>query len=263
MRRIMGLLVAVLALGAFGGSRPADAAAWMWVSAPGWSYSAATCAAAPGSSFYAWALFTGPTYAWTACSGAFGSSASGAAAVPGVGGAGYADAVGAADPYADLSIDTTSMLGSPNNYTSETTDFSVSTSGDEMTGITFPSGGLDSILGGADQLDAYLYTGASACSTFATLLGLSCSGSSETSAASTDISDFDTANGFTLLGSESDPASLTSLPFSIDEPTSDEGELILVAEGDAVSTPEPASGAVFSVGLLALGLVWAGLRRRA
>ena len=273
MRRIIGLLVAVLTVGTFGGPRPAEAAAFLRVSAPTWTYSAAACVAPPAFADY-WGLSIGAgtySYAYAVCPGAFGGSAAFAVAATGLGGAGGAVALGLADPYADISIDVPGLTGTelstPADYSSDTSsdesDFGSSPYTVSDTGITFSGSDSDTVLDGVDELAAYLYTGPTDQTDLCADLGAGSSCTTSTSSTG-DVTSFNSLlndlgpSNFTLLGEETDPSSPSSLAFT--SPISNTADVILVAEGDAV--PEPGSMLLLGQGLLALGVFAAWRRRR-
>jgi len=153
--------------------------------------------AAPAAS-YAWFPAVGPgatTYAWTACSGAFGSPASFAIAKARVGGASAAFAAGWADPWAGIETGT-----DMSNFSDSSTFQGDSTgTGTEFanpytlssTGITLDSNATDSELNSVDNLAAYLYTGSEDMTTLCGLFGgTDCSSSQSTQTG--DITDLGT-----------------------------------------------------------------------
>src|SRR5487761_1934211 len=226
MRRMLRLLAVVLTVGIFGGAGivPANAAAFLWIAAGNWSYSAAACAT-PGAAFYAWFLAVGAgatTAAWTACSGPFGGSASFAVAKAGVGGAGAAFAGGFADPYAGLSVDTSlTGLSNSSTYQGDSTNGSAFNSEPSYTlnggdtALTLNLSGVD--LSAVEQLTAFQYTGDTTQSGLCSLLGGSGCGSQSSNQAGdvTNLSTLETDLGLgTPLGTLSDPTSGSSLPFT-------------------------------------------------
>ena len=271
MRRVMGYLMAVILIGAFGAPQPANAAAFAWMAGPNFAYSAAACAT-PGAAFWAWFLAVGPgatTNAWTACAGPFGASASFSIARAGVGGAGAAWAIGIADPWAGNAIgtDLTSFSDSSvfqtdsNNAGSEFigSGFTIT-----PTGINFGPNASSSDLNATDRIGAYLYTGDSSLGSLCAALGGSdCSGSNSTAAGNvTDLNMLQTDLGLTLLGSvEINPSNLAGSTLHFNQTLTNEqmSQVILVGQGDAVAdAPEPASMALLAIGVGA----FAYLRRR-
>lgn len=263
MRRISNYLAAAVIIGILGAPQAANAAAFLWIAGANFSYSAATCAT-PGAAFYAWFLAAGAgatTTAFTACAGPLGGSASFAIAQAGTGGAGAAFAAGIADPYAGIEVGTTlSDFSNSGNYSSD-----ASNDGSEFgtgytltpTGITFNSTATDSELNGLDEIAAYRYTGSEDQATLCAALGGSNCGVSDSTSAGdvTDLSTLQTDLGLTMLGSvEVDPAGLGGSTLNFNTTVSNTAQVILVGQGDAVSTtPEPASIALLGVGCVLIG----------
>jgi len=269
MRRILCSLVLALGIGAFGGAPQAKAAAFLWIAGPNWAYAAATCAT-PGAAFYAWFLSFGAgatANAWTACSGAFGSSASFAIAKAGVGGGGAAFAAGFADPYTGISIDSSlSNSIASEDYSADSTGFSTEFSGQSdftvgTNGITFNNATGDN-LNGLTKLTAYQYNGtvdqSTLCSAFGA--GPSCTNGSTSGGDVTDLATLQSdLGGLTPLGTLNNPSNPSTLNF--DTPFgSTPSNIILVAQGSADSVPEPAS--LLLLGPAALALAGIGARRR-
>src|SRR5580698_349304 len=138
---------------------PAKAAAALWISAPGWSYSAAAAQSPIGSAYY-WGLSVGAgTYSWAYAfsnDGAGDAAYAFAEAAVGRGGMGAIQVAGLADPFAGNSIDI--GLDNPANPSGYPTtepgsnpflsSYTVSGSG-----ITFT--GTGSELNGDDELEAF------------------------------------------------------------------------------------------------------------
>jgi hypothetical protein len=125
MRHFINWLAASLAVALLGGTVPANASAFLWISAPTWSYSAAAAASPAGTAAY-WGLSIGAgSYSYAFAYSFQGANAAAAYAVAraGVGGVGAWYATGFADPQADVSIDGTLLpladLTTTGDYTSD------------------------------------------------------------------------------------------------------------------------------------------------
>lgn len=272
MRRIGGSLAAVLSVGILAAPQPADAAAFLWVSARNWTYSAAL-ARSPAGTAYFWGLSFGLnsfSYAYAYSYSAFGGAAAYAVAVAGRGGAGAWFAYGFADPWASVAIDIPLTLDpaalTEANQTADLTqpavqgadqgsgldDYTVST-----TGITFPSAAFTS-LNGVTHIAAYLYTGTAddsatdLCAAFGK--GSGCTTGADSGGAFTDISSLtdklDDSGTLTLLGELTDPTSLTTLTFNSAIGSGQLDNVILVAQTEEI--PEPSSLLLLGAGLLGL-----------
>jgi len=220
-RRVLShvLAPAALVLGICGGVQPAKAGAFLWISAPTWTYSSAA-AASPAGSAYFWAFSAGAgTYSWAY---AFSNNGLGSAAyafaeaATGLGGLGGVNVAGIADPYAGVGIDIS--LTDPSNPggfptsdpSSDPFSSPYTVSG---TGITLTGSGEE--LNGVDELEAFSYTGGTSLATLESELGAS-SGNGTTSAG--DVTDIGSlASDLSLIPLDSldtDPSSLSGLSFT-------------------------------------------------
>lgn len=262
-KRAIGLL-ALAGLGLFGGAGSAHATEWMWIAAPTWSYSASTCAT-PGASFYAWIIADASTFATTACAGPVGESSSVAAATPGVGGFGAAEAAGFADPSVNLTL--------PGDYdahsqpSASSFNFIVDPHTGDVEGLGFSPSGKNSIIGSpaSDQIGVFLFSG-NQCSA---LTGSSvCPNGTQTSGGTQpmNLAGLEAAGVLTsedVLGQFDDELSpVEYLPFSSEIPLGDEPDIVLMAFGQAVSTPEPGSLPILGFGLGLIGFLLIARRRR-
>jgi hypothetical protein len=269
---MLGTLAIALTVSLFGGIQSASAAAFLWIAAPTWSYSAAACVSV-GSFASFWGLSVGRgsfSFAFAGCPGVFGSSGAFAIARAGFGGGGGAFAFGLSDPYAGVGVDVNladslnggSGPGDQTNYGADSSNASSELGSDSFTigpsGVTFPSE-TESALNAVDELAIYAIPIAEADysdnSDICALLGESgCSPGSGPDV--TTISALDALLG-SPLATEDDPSGPNwNVPLSIPA-----GDLpILVAEGDAV--PEPASILLFGQAILGLGLIATWQRRR-
>lgn len=273
MRRIFGFFGLAAIIAAVGGPRPAEAAAFLWISAPTWSYSAAE-AASPAGTAYFWGLSIGAgsfSYAYAYSSSGPNAASALAYAVAGGGGIGAAVAVGSADPWANLGIDITPLpdLSQPQASNPGSGDFTqgsgytLDTAGDgNIDGITFT--GSQSEFHGVDELSVFVVSDPDAGkNAFCAAVGdAGCTNTNDTGA--TQGGDF-TSLPFiseTLIPLDQlnlvDP-DLSSGQLNFTELPGSAGKtVILVGEGSAV--PEP--GSLFSLGaaLSLLGLVFAARR---
>jgi hypothetical protein len=259
------ILSAAVVLGFSGAVQPAHAGAFAWISAPTWTYSAAA-ASSPAGTAYFWGLSIGVgTYSWAYAfsNSPFGSAFSFAEAATGFGGMGGTQVAGIADPFAGDSIDIT-LLNPANPGGFPTTDpstdpFSASYSV-SSTGITFTGSGSE--LNGLDEVQAFLYTGGTGAGTIEGDLGVSSmSGTSQTGDDSTIGA---LTNSFGLVPLDApimDPSSLSGITFTENDSSVNTADVILVGEGDASSTPEPATAWGLAAGLLGLALLTRRLRR--
>jgi hypothetical protein len=259
--RVLAPSALVLAL--CGSVQPAKAGAFLWISAPTWTYSAAA-AASPAGSAYFWAFSVGAgSYSWAYAfsNGGLGAAYSFAEAATGLGGVGAANVAGIADPFASVGIDIS--LTDPSNpsgfpSTDPTTDpFSTPYTVTD-TGINLTGAGEE--LNGIDELEAFDYTGGSELSTLESLFGATAGNGTTSAGDVTDIGTLLSDLGSTLIPLDdliTDPSTLSSLNFTENTSRLSTNDVILVGEGDA-STPEPASFFLLAAGLLGL-LV---LRRR-
>jgi hypothetical protein len=247
---------AALVLGICGGVQTANAGAFLWISAPAWTYSSAA-AASPAGSAYFWAFSVGAgTYSWAYAfsNSAFGSAYAFAEAATGLGGLGGVDAAGIADPYAGVGIDISlTDPSNPSGYpTSDpasdpfTTPYTVSSSG-----ITLTGSGEE--LNGLDGLQAFSYTGGTSLSTLESKIGASSENGTTSTGDVTNISSLMTDFGLIPLdGLVTDPSSLSNLSFTENTSGLNTANVILVGVGDAVSSPEPAPACLLAAGLLGL-----------
>lgn len=255
-RNVVWASVAAAGLGL--GTAKANAAESLWISAPNWSYSAAY--AATSSNFaYFWGLSVGAgtfSFAGAYASDAFGSAAALAVASAGNGGYGAVDAVGFADPYAGIGIDTPLLNPSlPGSYPGSKpgTDPISGSYTVSDTGITFSSES-SSELNGADGLQAFLYTGGTDQTSLDALLGAT--GTSGNTSAG-DISSITALEGLSSLTAldpvVSDPSSNTGITFTNAITNSEQADVILVGFEDAASTPVPSALSLSLLGILGLG----------
>lgn len=260
------LLPAALLLITFDAS--ANAADFLWISAPNWSYSAAAATSPAGTAYY-WGLSVGPTsysYAGAFSTSPFGSAAAFAvASAGGLGGFGAADAAGIADPWSGVGIDI--GLTDPSNPSGYPTSIPGSnplwwpyTITD--LGITFSSDS-SSEMNGTDGIEAFYYTGGTDTASLENDFGASDMGDQTSTGDVTDVTALMSDFGSTLIpldGLVTDPNGLANMELlfneNVDPLTFNPNDVILVGEGDAASTPEPTElAALIGMGALALLLV--------
>lgn len=258
------LAPAALVLGVCGGVQRAQAGAFLWISAPTWTYSAAAAASPIGSAyFYGFSIGAG-TYSWAY---AFSNDGVGdaayafAEAATGLGGVGGVQVGGVADPYAGVGIDTSLIDPSnPSDYptTDPTTDpFSTPYTVSD-TGITFSENSSE--LNGVDELQAFEYTGPTDASDLEALLGASAESGTTSAGDVTDINPL--ISDLSLIPLDNlvtDPSSLSGLTFTENDSDVNTADVILVGEGGA-SAPEPTPAFLLGTGILGLG--WLAVRRR-
>jgi len=284
MRRFIGLLAMTLAVGVFGGPRPASAAAFLAINGGNWSYSAALAQSPTGTAYY-WGLSVGPgsvSYAYAYSFNAFGKAAAYAIARAGFGWRGAWYAAGIADPQGDIGLgipdigpSTLSTLVNGSNNTALATEvqndasaapgpsgYTINTdgAGGPIDGITFNAGANDSSSedNGVDKL-SLIVVNSSAQTDFCNAIGdTGCGTESGQTNASGDVTSL--ANllgdlGSSVLATETitDPTLTGTLNFADLPNSSGNPEVILVEQSNAV--PEPASMLLFAQGLLALGLI--------
>ena len=240
---------------------PANAASALWISAPTWSYSAAA-AESPAGWAYFWGLSVGAgTYSFAYAfsnDGAGNSAYAFAEAAVAQGGQGAVQVAGFADPYAGESIDIPLVDPSnPGGYPtsqpgSDPFSSSYTISG---TGITFTGTGQE--LNGSDELEAFVYNGATDMASLESEFGASSSSGNTSAGDVTDLSTLESDLGGWLIPLDApilDPSSLGSLTFT--ENTADIhpnfDNVILVGVSDAVSTPEPCATWLLGIGMVCL-----------
>ena len=155
------LAPAALVLGICASVQTANAGAFLWISAPDWSYSAAA-AATPAGSAYFWGLSVGAgSYSWAYAYAfsAFGSAYAFAEAAAGLGGMGGVQVGGVADPYAGVGIDISlTDPSNPNGFpATEPSDPFATAYTVTDTGITLTGSGEE--LDGVNELQAFTYSG--------------------------------------------------------------------------------------------------------
>ena len=253
------LAPAALVLGICGGAQTAKAGAFLWISAPAWTYSAAA-AASPAGSAYFWALSVGAgTWSWA---GAFSNDGVGdaayafAEAATGLGGLGAVNVAGFADPFADvglgISIDPSNPGGFPTSDPN-TDPFSAGAYTVSGTGITF-NNESSSELNGVDEIEAFEYTGGTDMTSLENELGVSAESGISSTGDVTDFGSLTSLLGLVPLDSpDMDPSSnLAGLTFTENDSNVITADVIVVAEGDAVSTPEPATAGLLVASVLGL-----------
>jgi|GEM_PF-4139164 len=257
---LMGSAAFAIAGGLAGGIQNANAGAFLWVSAPSWSYSAAA-AASPVGSIYFWSLSTGFSWAYAFSNDNNGNAAYAyAEAAAGFGGRGAFDVSGLADPYSGLGVDIGELsANTPTDYPSTQPSSSPFTSTYTVgsSGITFSSDS-SSELAGSDAIQAFSYSGTTSETAVETALGVSGTSGNTSLGDVTNIGTL--ASDLNLLPLDSAVSDPSSNTLSFTENTSSlnstDTNVILVGEGTA---PEPAAAALLLAGTGTLLLI--GRRR--
>lgn len=241
---------------------PAKAAAALWISAPTWSYSAAAADSPVGWAYF-WGLSVGAgTYSFAYAFSNDGLGDAGyafAEAAVAQGGMGAVQVSGFADPYAGNSIDISLVDPSnPSGYpqTSPGSDPFSSSYTISGTGITFTGSGSE--LNGSDELEAFVYNGATDMTSLESELGAASSSGTTSSGDVTDLSTLTGDLGLVPLDAPIvDPGSLNSLSFTENTANlnANDNNVILVGVSDAVSAPEPGTGGLLGIGMASL-LIW-------
>jgi hypothetical protein len=239
------------------GAAATNAAAFLWVSAPTWSYSAAA-ADSPAGWAYFWGLSVGVNtfsfaYAFSNDGAGNAAYAFAEASAGSRGGAGALSVSGLADPYAGLSIDdpafTSSDVSTNSDYPTSkpgsdpfTSAYSISS-----TGITFSSG-TGSDLNGADAIQAFTYnnSGSASYSSLESALGASSNGGTSSAGDVTGASSLASDLGLVPLDAPITDlgSSLTSLTFTENDASVNAADVILVA----TAVPEPAPLVLLALG---------------
>lgn len=256
LRMIPGMAVTVTAMALSVG--PAKAASALWISAPTWSYSAAAAESPVGWAYF-WGLSVGAgtySFAYAFSNDGLGNSAYAfAEAAVAQGGQGAVQVAGFADPYAGESIDI--PLTDPSNpggypTTQPGSDPFSSSYTISGTGITLTGSGQE--LNGSDELEAFVYNGATDMASLESEFGASSSSGNTSAGDVTDLSTLEGDLGGWLIPLDApilDPGSLGSLTFT--ENTADIhpnfDNVILVGVSDAVSTPEPCAAWLLGIGM--------------
>jgi len=251
------LAPAALVLGVLGGVQTANAGAFLWISAPAFTYSSAA-AVSPAGSAYFWAFSVGAgtySYAYAYSISGFGSAYAFAEAATGLGGLGAVNVAGLADPFAGVGIDIPLIDPSnPSGFPSTapgsdpfSTPYTVSSSG-----ITLTGNGEE--LNGVDELEAFSYSGPTDLSDLESELGASAESGTTSTGDVTNIGSLATDLGLIPLDNLiTDPSSsLTGLTFTENDSDVNTGDVVLVGMGDAASIPEPAPAFLLATGLLGL-----------
>lgn len=252
-RLLLASAACALACGGAGGVQNANAGAFLWVSAPNWSYSAAA-ASSPIGSIYFWSL--SKTFSWAYAfsnDGAGDAAYAYAEAAAGYGGRGAVDVSGFADPYAGLGIDVGELdpsLTSGYPSTQPSTSPFTSTYAVSGSGITFTSV-ASSELNGSDAIQAFSYSGSTSESAVETALGVSGTSGNTSQGDVTKIGTFGFEMGLIPLDNLSSGPIGKTLPFTenLNTLNSNDSNVILIGEGSA---PEPASIFIFVIGGLSL-----------
>jgi hypothetical protein len=247
---------AALVLGICGSVQTANAGAFLWISAPNFTYSAAAAASPTGTAYF-WAFSVGAgtySYAYAFSNNALGNAYAFAEAATGLGGLGGVNVAGVADPFAGVGIDI--PLTDPSNPggfpTSKPGTDPFSTPYDVSgTGITLNGSGSE--LNGVDELQAFSYTGGTNLSTLEGELGASAGNGTTSAGDVTAISSL--MSDLSLIPLDNlvtDPSSLSGLTFTENTSGLNTANVVLVGEGEAASTPEPAPAFLLATGLLGL-----------
>ncbi len=240
----------------------ANAAGALWISAPNWSYSSALASSPVGTAYF-WGLSAGPgtySFAYAYSVGGGGSAYAFAQAAAGRGGMGAFQVGGLADPYAgnsvNISLDDPSNPGGfpTNSPGSDPFSTSYTVSG---TGITLTGSGSE--LSSDDQLQAFVYNGATDMASLEAEIGASSDSGTTSSGDVTDLSTLASDFGLTPLDSPvDDPSSISSLNFTENTGmiAGDFSNVILVGqEGVPSPAPEPATFGLMGIGMAGLAIL--------
>jgi len=239
----------------------ANAAGALWISAPNWSYSSAIASSPVGTAYF-WGLSAGVgtySFAYAYSVGGGGSAYAFAEAAAGRGGMGAFQVAGLADPYAgnsvNISLDDPSNPGGYPTTQPGSDPFSSSytVSG---TGITLTGSGSE--LSADDQLQAFVYNGATDMSSLEAELGASSSSGTTSSGDVTDISTLEADFGLIPLDAPvDDPSSISSLGFTENtgDIAGDYSNVVLIGTEGPTPTPEPGATWLMGIGLAGLVII--------